>query len=814
LGDGFCDDATNTEACNWDGGDCCEESNQDYEFDDGYYCNDCECIDPDPAGWSGPRSDEFDVFHLDWMVNYCSDVGGFPYGDGLPQSTRLRPLWRPNVWTHTPQSCVSGENIKKYECPFCNADESDCCKHDDCGEGSYCHDTEFYRDGKWSGVGSCSAEDTLALCCANKDADPIDRDTANCPAASKCPVSQENPAVVYECKSVDECKLLCLDDPTCMGIEYGVAYGGAGTYGPGDCQLSSSATTEGCEGATHNLDFYTLDTGVCGQAGPPASSSARYPGRSLPSKRHQRFPRGIVPVPTGAAMHEVAGRAVVIHDQNGDRVACALLGEGGSLKATFTRAGTKYPGMPADYPEAVSVSGEVTQFITTSPSRGPLTTFDYHLEGLDPRCADGAGRADNSCGIHVHEGTDCQDKSKVGGHFYQTRSDPWKTVAYTAPCSEEKDACQLPPAGPAIAMFGLQMDCIEECFGESSPDGIGGGHTCVHQLGKEGCCTMAPQCLGCPECVSLAADRSFEGVFYNACDDQGFGTSKLEDLVAGRRAECLCEDGETTHSMCCPADCQDLADRMATCALEPSDDEKKFVKELVRDGKPVKFDCAGLVEHFPDACYNDGGYFLVDDNSVECEVACKQAIMGCDAFVSKAKPDEPWCSAANEEFVLKYAAGMHNAAAEPVDDGWWNFQIEGYGTADDTSESHYSSLSTFLADVRGLCPVSCGVCDADAGGSPRGTAQVQAGLGFTETGANMAAGRCLVVHDYDGARIASAPLRPAHDTTPMEVSPGVPRELDEECDEDRQCLSDLCCDPPCRVLVMGDEPKRICVDYV
>ena len=140
--------------------------------------------------------------------------------------------------------------------------------------------------------------------------------------------------------------------------------------------------------------------------------------------------------------------------------------------------------------------------------------------------------------------------------------------------------------------------------------------------------------------------------------------------------------------------------------------------------------------------------------------------MGCDAFVSKAKPDEPWCSAANEEFVLKYAAGTHTAAAGAVDvDDWWNFHV----TADDTSGSHYSSLSTVLADVRGLCPVSCGVCDADAGGSPSGTAQVQAGLGFTETGANMAAGRCLVVHDYDGARIASAPLRPAHDTTPTEV---------------------------------------------
>ena len=182
------------------------------------------------------------------------------------------------------------------------------------------------------------------------------------------------------------------------------------------------------------------------------------------------------------------------------------------------------------------------------------------------------------------------------------------------------------------------------------------------------------------------------------------------------------------------AGCQDRADRMATCALEPSKTEKDYVKELVRDGKPVKFDCAGLIEHFPDACYNDD---LVDER----EVACKQA-MGLPA--SEGDPTSRGCSAANEEFVLKYAAGTHIAAAGAVDaDDWWNFMTESSG-------SHYSRSPPH---VRGLCPVSV---DADAGGSLIGTVQVQAGLGFTETGANMAAGRCLVVHDYDGARIASA----------------------------------------------------------
>ena len=37
MGDGFCDDDTNTEDCEFDGGDCCgDDRNTDY-------CEDCKC---------------------------------------------------------------------------------------------------------------------------------------------------------------------------------------------------------------------------------------------------------------------------------------------------------------------------------------------------------------------------------------------------------------------------------------------------------------------------------------------------------------------------------------------------------------------------------------------------------------------------------------------------------------------------------------------------------------------------------------------------------------------------------------------------
>ena len=41
IGDGWCDDETNNEGCQFDGGDCCE--NDYYYWDD--YCNDCHCFE-------------------------------------------------------------------------------------------------------------------------------------------------------------------------------------------------------------------------------------------------------------------------------------------------------------------------------------------------------------------------------------------------------------------------------------------------------------------------------------------------------------------------------------------------------------------------------------------------------------------------------------------------------------------------------------------------------------------------------------------------------------------------------------------------
>lgn len=69
----------------------------------------------------------------------------------------------------------------------------------------------------------------------------------------KC-VNGEN-IKLYESKTVKECATLCDETDGCVGFEYGINYGGQ-TYKNYDCQLSSSANLDGCDGAAMNLDFY------------------------------------------------------------------------------------------------------------------------------------------------------------------------------------------------------------------------------------------------------------------------------------------------------------------------------------------------------------------------------------------------------------------------------------------------------------------------------------------------------------------------------------------------------------------------------
>jgi len=149
-------------------------------------------------------------------------------------------------------------------------------------------------------------------------------------------------------------------------------------------------------------------------------------------------------VTTGLSLDAVKGHAFIVHAFNGARIACSVLADpGASLPLSaggfipyFDYAGdlrvsgvvTPMATLPAVFRAPSAIFGGASAFLT------PTQSFAYSLRGVDPNCASGptAGVA-NSCGIHIHEGTDCA--SNALGHYWARGSfpdDPWASVSYRA----------------------------------------------------------------------------------------------------------------------------------------------------------------------------------------------------------------------------------------------------------------------------------------------------------------------------------------------------------------------------------------------
>ena len=62
----------------------------------------------------------------------------------------------------------------------------------------------------------------------------------------------------YNDLSIQECAVICNNNPLCLGFEYGVDHGSTAgdAYGARDCTTQNSADYENCDGARFNLDFY------------------------------------------------------------------------------------------------------------------------------------------------------------------------------------------------------------------------------------------------------------------------------------------------------------------------------------------------------------------------------------------------------------------------------------------------------------------------------------------------------------------------------------------------------------------------------
>jgi len=96
-----------------------------------------------------------------------------------------------------------------------------------------------------------------------------------------------------------------------------------------------------------------------------------------------------------------------------------------------------------NYDGELKVKG--TGGVSFEPGATSIDLF-YHLIGLDPNCTNGPGEKPNSCGIHIHAGTDCETDAK--GHFFNAEDgqpEPWKSVTYT----------ESGPGGHAVVTLGL-----------------------------------------------------------------------------------------------------------------------------------------------------------------------------------------------------------------------------------------------------------------------------------------------------------------------------------------------------------------------
>jgi len=159
INDNYCDDINNTEECEYDGGDCCQENpaegwNQ--------YCDACECLDaPEPTTQApttvGPVNNG--TCNAGWIAdNFCDDINNNPEcefdgGDCCQEDPaegwnnyceECECLDAPEPTTEAPMECAvptwAGDNFCDDENnnPECGFDGGDCC--DNTGEGwdNYC----------------------------------------------------------------------------------------------------------------------------------------------------------------------------------------------------------------------------------------------------------------------------------------------------------------------------------------------------------------------------------------------------------------------------------------------------------------------------------------------------------------------------------------------------------------------------------------------------------------------------------------------------------------------------------------------------
>ena len=72
-------------------------------------------------------------------------------------------------------------------------------------------------------------------------------------------VASHNIGKIHSNLTLIECKDLCVDEPECQAVEFGVPHNGSRLfYKPGDCQLNNATEMGTCDGKRNNLDLHII----------------------------------------------------------------------------------------------------------------------------------------------------------------------------------------------------------------------------------------------------------------------------------------------------------------------------------------------------------------------------------------------------------------------------------------------------------------------------------------------------------------------------------------------------------------------------
>jgi len=118
---------------------------------------------------------------------------------------------------------------------------------------------------------------------------------------------------------------------------------------------------------------------------------------------------------TGLESGDLEGRTMIIYDFEGIALAC------GKIEKSDAGPFQAYPGYDGDFLPAGGV-----QIL----SEGGKEALSWILTDVDPQCSTDLCTLPNCCGVHIHEGTTCEN---AGAHFWNAAEipeDPWQTVRY------------------------------------------------------------------------------------------------------------------------------------------------------------------------------------------------------------------------------------------------------------------------------------------------------------------------------------------------------------------------------------------------